>query len=252
MNSKRVVSLTLSVGFNLLSLSSLSAQITPLSAIVRVEALANVASAGGSSTEGDVRDTQENQWGTLLSTLSASALADSNDGQGNRVRTQGSLQSTWDSASGGGVTFSNFGWTVDGFIASGRVDLSGNNWEYSFTPDVECTFTTDYSVVGKGSTFGLQGFNISLAGGPEENQATYLTNGFDPNASGASVFHLTAGSTYTAYLSNGGNVSGGVWTGSMDATFRWKIAAVPSPSAWVTLLFGAVPGGIVLLRRRRK
>jgi hypothetical protein len=239
------------IAFSLIA-SAASAQITASSATLRLNALANATQSEPSDPTGDILDDDEASWGTLLSPLSVEVLADAPDEGSGHVRAQGSAEATWDSETAGTEDFTGLGWSSENFSGSGKAVLSGTNWEYTFHTDSDTNFQVNYVATATGSfTFGLQGFDVQVVGGPEGGQFADFKDLDDPTTTDGAIFSLTAGNDYTVLFSNNANLYGGIPTASMDANFSWRIAPVPAPSSALTALLGLLPAATILWRRRK-
>src|SRR5437868_5761279 len=166
------------VACNLLLLCLLSAPVsaTPISASMFLKA--DVQRNGdGSASMSDAQS-----WGVPLTPLSTSALAAAGG-----INAQGSGAATWGAAGdSGSVDFTDYGWSFVPDVA-GSASLNdhsgGNDWSYKFLADATGMFTMNFSVVGSGTTFGLQGWDIlwSGLGGDEFLTSSHI---FDPTVSG--------------------------------------------------------------------
>ena len=183
-------------------------------------------------------------WTGTPAPLSVNALATTPNGS----TAFGSGTSSWAPDGNSGSLGMQFGWAT--ITASGVLtDLSLPNWSYTFTADATGNFVMDYAVVGSGFQFGLWGFNLShnFASG----SGAPLTSPFSASSSGQFVGAVVAGQTYTASLSNNGNVSGGPfsYSGSAVGDFQWRVTNLPDSGSTLALL-GLALGGFALRRNR--
>jgi len=206
-----------------------------------------------------VADNDNDSWaGGAFTNLATDVSATATSGALS-VSTHGSARADWTSADQGSVLFRNYGWDFDAAGANGsESDLTqnrgGSDWSYTFTADGNGQIKMDYAVTGSGSTFGLQGWQISFtgagAGGP-------VLNTSDPTTSGTFIGQLVAGQQYTISLNGNPNVSaggGGAFSGSMLGEFDWQITeqsgGVPEPATWALMIGGFGLAGATLRRRR--
>lgn len=243
-----------SVGLTVLALALglpgvLSAQ-TPVSSTFQLGVWADA----NQNVAGNAQDFYTTSQGATLNPFSHSlSVTDLDSANGGSLRVTSSASASWTSAAQGSVAWRGMGWIHDTFTSSGSklngFVIPGPAWSYTFQASANGFFSMAYDVRGTGNVFGLLGAVIQWSG-PGGNLD--LTNPYNPAATGVFTRSLTAGTTYTVGLYNGGNVFTApirrTDSGMMDADFAWQIGAVPEPSTIAVMGFAAA----ALLRRRRR
>ena len=156
----------------------------------------------------------------------------------------------------GGVSFEAYSRNIQSSVKAGaNLNNATPDWSYTFMAGAgDGGFKMAYNVNGYGATFGLWGWSIAVTGGPEGVQQLLVSNAFDPTTAGVFNASLTAGSQYTATLSNNANVScdgGCTFIGGMNGNFRWEVTPVPEPQTYALMALGLGLMGWVARRRRR-
>ena len=225
--------------------------------------LAATAVSASMSVQADVQlngatltDLSTDAWGPLLSPMSIGAQKTNADAAGNSVSAAGYGNASWGSADVGGVSFEAYSWDIQSSIKVGaNLNNATPDWSYTFMAGAgDGGFKMAYNVNGYGATFGLWGWSIAVTGGPEGVQQLLVSNAFDPTTAGVFNASLTAGSQYTATLSNNANVScdgGCTFVGGMNGNFRWEVTPVPEPQTYALMALGLGLMGWVARRRRR-
>lgn len=225
---------------------------TPLAATMSVQAQAKVGDV-------EVLDLSTSSWGALLSPLAIGANATATDNAGNAASAQGYGNAGWSSANAGGISFEGYGWNWSPAADPGPATLTTLNtaqpdWSYTFVAGPGDTlFSMRFNVFASGYTFGLQGWRISIEGGPEGTRFGPGLLVDDPTTSGVYDATLTPGETYTAFLRNNANISTSsafALEGQMNGNFAWTIGVVPEPSTYALMVLGLAGVGAMVRRRR--
>jgi len=193
---------------------------------------------------GSVSDVDTVSQAGTTNPLTATSSATATDGT-TSIQTLASATATWSSSSAGSVMFTDVGWIVSNeFFGDARAS-DGIDWRYTFTATANGLFTLNWAITTDPRTtdpLGLNGFYFQIS-------SVFGVTDLDLDTSGVLTRPLTAGNTYTVFIQNDAQISGGLGTRTafMDAQFDWNITdasvtAVPEPGTLSLLALGLAAG----------